>query len=1011
MSTQYQQNTKYSKPATCAGCPLESIGLGFTVTKSAPVGAPLIIVDAANHHDVRVGQPLVVDSDAGSVLERAFRLAGLSPESFAFGTLVACKPPLPLSNQPYEFTAPDFCAIRHLAPYIEKYRPRVIVALGSLVARALTGFSGEKQTIDMIRGYVLPGIGVATGIPVIPAPSPSYIMSGMHHEMSLLILDLKKASTCEGIPDDPEPEEYALKAFGTMDQARLQGKPAVHSLEFFLQLLHGDPRRILVYDFEFIAADGVNTKKKGRISTNAYITQVNFTIIDVANNNTLMTMVADWNNDTKDMAIRILQTANIKVGYNSFHIDERVALFNGFEILGKEHHDAMWLVHFLYPDLPARRVTDEEEFLTGDDGALMPLQVAASLFSFPAPWKHLTGKAPHFYGARDTHATAVVFLQGIQRLIERASYGAYDFFVRRYREVLKEAEKRGYPMSRAAMGNLQDFVKSEINGANAKVQDLIPPDLKPYTERRPRSEAETEKLRADYGDALFVRQVYSEDKCECGKSTFGEPAAGCGECHGTGNTEGPRTKCKKCAKHSIVQPHGTVERWTCEWCEWIDTVTVEELSEYYRIHNKPRPKNMKSFFKMRHDDDIRSERYKCPACKGEGKTDTAKPCVCTKRFVYDVLCEKCHGKGLTKGMVPRFCIRLPFNANSPDQLKKYAQSRNHAVPKSGMGREGLAQLARQTGDPVYSVVHGMKVLEAIGGVMAPLTALNSLLENPDDTERIHSNFMFVDAAGAISARNPDIITKPPAHKYPGLAELWDKCLVTRPTETTRLIHLDFGPIELECFALEALDEGLLSIVPNAEEWLLEHAKFKKTAQGTGAVASIFKGFIRATPPDSIFRQNRHLFAAADTVAYLLSTLERQFPRAVEYRRMIANQAHRQGNLRSRFGYERQFFGVIRRGRETGNPEPGADYQNAVSFTARNHAACVLAIAAMTFQRPYVATWFQMITPTEGPFGPNGFLAEVSSDFVPTLDPTETHVLTTPNGQPWRPTITIRELAQ
>lgn len=1009
MSQQFYQLAKYPKPATCGGCPLQETGIGFTLVKPAPVGSPLVICESANHHDIRAGHPLVIDSDAGSIADRAFRLAGLSPDNFAFGSLVACKPPMPLSRQPYEFTAPGHCAIRHLQPYIDQYRPRVIVAMGEVAARALTGFSGEKQTLNMIRGYVLPGVGVATGIPVIPAPSPSYIMGGMHHEMSLLILDLKKASKCTGMPEDPEQDEYVLKAFGTVAEARRQGRPATHSLEFLKQLLDADRRRILVYDFEFLAADRINTKKKGKISTKAHITQVNFTMIDTASNNLLLTIVADWNNETAPQAIACLQTSNIKVSYNGYHVDERVARFNGFTILGDEHHDAMWMVHFLYPDLPARRVRDEEEFLTGDDGALMPLQVAASLFDFPAPWKHLTGKAPHFYGARDTHATAVVFLQAIERLRERNSYNTYDYFVRRYRQILFEAEERGYPMSRVAMAKLQEFIDEEIRKANAKIQDLVPPDLKPFKERRPRTENETERLKADFGNDLFVRQVYSEDKCECGKPTFGDPAPACAECHGSGQTEGPRSKCKKCVKHSVVKPHGTIERWSCESCGWVDTVTTEELGEYYRLHNKPKPRNMKAFFKMRHDDEIRSGKYICPECNGEGNVDTFKPCVCTKRFVYDALCEKCHGKGETKGMVSRFCIRLPFNPNSPDQLKRYAQAKNHTLPASGAtGREGLAQLARQTGDPVYSVVHGIRVLEAITGAMHPLisTAVHDL--SPEtDIERLHCNFMFIDAAGLISARNPDIITKPPAHKYPGLADLWNKCLVARPTPSTRLLQLDFGPLELECFALEARDEGLLSIIPNAEQWLLDIARFKPTVQGTGAIAAIFKGFSRGTPTDTIFRSNRHLFAAADTVAYLLSVLEKQFPRCVEYRRMMANQAHRQGRLRSRFGYEREFYGVIRRGRESGAPEPGADYENAVSFMHRNHAACILAIAAQAFGPDQY-----LVTPTEGPFGPDGFLVEVKNEQGTVINftgPLRTFVLTKPDGSEWMPTVTVREV--
>jgi hypothetical protein len=359
-------------------------------------------------------------------------------------------------------------------------------------------------------------------------------------------------------------------------------------------------------------------------------------------------------------------------------------------------------------------------------------------------------------------------------------------------------------------------------------------------------------------------------------------------------------------------------------------------------------------------------------------------------------------------MVARYCVRLPFNPQSHDQLKRFAQARNHTIPKAGLGREGIAQLARQTGDPVYTTLHQIKTLEAISTVMAPLTAAAAILQDgSSDVDRVHTRFMFIDAAGGITSRNPDIITAPPNHKYPGLADLWSKCLVTRPTDTTKLIHLDFGPLELECFALEALDEALLSIVPTAEDWLLETAKFKRTIQGTGAIAAIYKAFMRSSPPQTVYQQNRHLFSGPDMVAYLVAKLDQHFPRSVEYKRMQAQQAHKQGFLRSKFGYERQFYAVMRRTRSGEGVDQGADYCNAVSFMARNHAACVLALFGLTARN---ATR-QIISPTTGPFGSNGFLIECPlNDACHDVSAITPGVLTNPNGTLWTATINVRELA-
>lgn len=1003
MTSQYQQTTKYAKPNTCAGCVLQEAGSGFTIAKPAAVGAPLIVTDAVSGHDIRVGSPLQPESENGSVLERALRLAGLSPDQFAYGALVSCKPPQPLAGQAYEFIAPDFCSTRHLEPYIKKFRPRCIVALGQIAARALTGLSGEDLTINMIRGYALPGIGIAAGIPVIPTTHPGYILGGGSHEMSLLVLDLQKASALIGPPEDTHADEYQLHAFGTREQERAQGLNASNNLEFLLWLLEADVTRVLSFDFEFIPANGNTKKTKGSFTTDAHITQVNFTVIQPQTGEMLLTMVADWSNDTKPLIVRILETDNVKVSYNGYHVEEPVARYNGFSIKGREHHDAMWMVHFCFPDLPARRDRDEDDFLSGEDGALLPLQIAASLFGFPAPWKHLRGKDPHFYGARDSHATAVVFLGAIRRMVERGMYGTYDFFVRQYRTKLAQAEQIGYPMSRAGLGEFADTIKGLILDANRRIQELVPNDLKPFKERRPVNDQQLERLKSDFGDALFERMVFRQGSCTCAKQEKGEAAQACPDCQGTGQAEGRRIKCRKCSKHALLKPHADTDRWSCEWCGWTDTRTADELAELFAARVGGRPKNLKSFYKTLHDDDIRAGRYVCPECDGSGMEISTRDCACTKRTVYSRDCETCHGKGESKGMVMGWCVRLPFNPGSVEQIKRYAQARNHTVPKAGLGREGISQLARQTGDPLYKTIHGIKLLETVNEITAPLCSVAAIRSDTSDVERVHTKFMFTDASGFITSKGPDIITAIPAHKYPELAQAWELCTVARPTALTGLWTVDMGPLELECFALEARDEALLTVARNAEEWLLEIAKFKKSNQGTGAIAAVYKAFVRGQTASGVHQANRHLFQGPDAIAYLLSKLEYHFPRALEYRRQITAQAHKQGFLRSRFGYERQFYAVMRRGRDGGGYEQGSDYGNAAAFMARNHAACTLAITASLA----LSSEVRLISPWEGPFGPRGFIVESHAE--PAITEIVSGVLFRPDNTPWFPTVTVRRI--
>lgn len=974
------QQTKYSKPSSCTGCSLAEAGIGFTVTRPAPVGSPLVVTDCVGSHDIRVGYPLNIQSESGSVLDRAFRLAGISPDSMALASLVACKPPSFLSKQPYEFTAIDHCINAHLAAYIREYRPRVILALGAIPARTLTGYNGEKQTIDLIRGYTLPGIGVAQGIPVIPAPSPGYIQAGNWHELSLLISDVAAAATSPGVlPDDSEIDEYMLHV-------------GPKELMMALQMLKSNPGALCAYDFEFQPAAAAPGGKKPKFTTDANITQVNLTLYS---GGVYATMVADWNVDNKDIIIEILQTDNIKVGFNSDGADEPVALYNGFDIRGRERHDVQKMFHFRYPDLPADRDYDEEEFLSSDDGGMMALQVAASLAGFPAPWKHLSGKDPHFYGARDSHATLVSFFHIADSLVAKQNYGTYDYFVRRYYdEILRVASDHGYPLSAKGLGDLQDFIKEQITAANGEIQAQVPPDLKPYKERKPRSDKELEALVAEHGENLFKASgIWSDDKCHCGEKSIGQPAPGCQDCHGTGIEIIGVKACPGCKKHSVIPgvaaPGSNLNGWTCEWCKWVDLRPVE----FGR-------KDTKKSVKLAHDADLAGGVYACPTCKGAREVANEKPCACTKRVVYDPMCPDCKGAGIVRQKVDRWCIRQPFNPNSPDQLKRYATARGHTPPRSGFGRDGLAQLARQTGDPVYKTAHSIKVLEVISGAARPLSEVAGITES--EVIRVHPQFMFTSGDGRVTTRNPDLGLRPPDHKYPGLAEKWKAITAAYPTPETMLVEVHFVNAELELFACEARDEAMLSIAPQANEWLTVTANLK-TPMHPASSQVIWEAFMCDRGPKATFERNRHLFSGADSVDYLLKVIEFNFPRSVEYRRMQANTAHKQGYLRSRFGFERQFYNVLRQAAPGSSAayQAGSDYHNAIAFMHKNHLACVQSIAAHCAPDKW-----QLVNVLDGVL-----VYEVPRDAV--LDfpggRSPSGVIKQPDGTDWTPRVEVRRI--
>ena len=271
--------------------------------------------------------------------------------------------------------------------------------------------------------------------------------------------------------------------------------------------------------------------------------------------------------------------------------------------------------------------------------------------------------------------------------------------------------------------------------------------------------------------------------------------------------------------------------------------------------------------------------------------------------------------------------------------------------------------------------------------------------------RVHPQFMFTSADGRITTRNPDLGLRPPDHKYPGLAEKWKAITAAYPTPETMLVEAHFVNAELELFACEAKDAALMSIAPHHEDWLTTTANLRGRI-APAAASVVWEAFACDRGPRATYERNRHLFSGAEAVDYLLKVIEYNFPRSVEYRRMQANTAHKQGYLRSRFGFERQFYNVLRPPApgSSANYQAGSDYQNAIAFLHRNHLACVCRIAADFAPR----SW-QLVN----------VLADTLVYEVPRLGghevpewttPVVTGVIKTPDGTDWIPRIEVRRVA-
>ncbi len=113
-----------------------------------PLNAALFVVgEAPGFNEDREGVPF--RGASGMLLDRLLRSVGLGRESVYLTTLVKCKTPEGRPPKPAEINA---CR-PYLLAQLAAVDPRVIVAMGDLASRSLTG---RKEAVSRIRGRAIP---------------------------------------------------------------------------------------------------------------------------------------------------------------------------------------------------------------------------------------------------------------------------------------------------------------------------------------------------------------------------------------------------------------------------------------------------------------------------------------------------------------------------------------------------------------------------------------------------------------------------------------------------------------------------------------------------------------------------------------------------------------------------------------------------------------------------------------------------------------------------------------
>jgi len=503
---------------TCIHCVLLPAGSDFSQPEGTGRLGVGIIGEASGEMEARDGLPFRGYAPSGSVLERTLRRLGLARDDFFLTNILRCRPwGNVLDGASYEHEAITACE-PNLLEVLRRFRPKVLIALGNVPTRSLTGLAGEKRTVSHLRGYVLralPQFEQAAGrsaddpLLVVPSFHPAFLRRGAIHLTGVLARDIARAvnvrqgrdtSFILDLPDltfrsadcpydpvgnpDPWDQNYAdweqrrkreiqegLASWQARHGLRYNCYPTRREVDLFCRdvkarsdawlALSPDARRAshlaLSYDLETVESTSLDEDVTDGF-TDTVIRMSQFSIERGQG------LALDWHDEHIQAARWLWKLPLPKCGHNNWLFDDRVLRAVGQRDFGDsayllpagDLHDTLQQFHFHWSDLPAH------------------LQFAASFIQFPFPWKHYNESCTEFYGIADTDACLGIYQMSRKTMEDRGVWwdgmagresSGYVAQVEQVRPILAAMEDRGLPINdlkRMGLGEEFDAAEREL---------------------------------------------------------------------------------------------------------------------------------------------------------------------------------------------------------------------------------------------------------------------------------------------------------------------------------------------------------------------------------------------------------------------------------------------------------------------------------------------------------------------------------------------------------------------
>lgn len=534
-----------NKPNWCyqSGCPLAKLGRGFSQPEGQGTLGVLIIGEALGVSEYIDGLPFRPYAQSGAVLERVIKKAGFDRQQFVLSNIVKCQPPNnKLEYMWYEKQACSACC-RYTDSIITNYRPRVILALGNVALKHLTGLIGKARTVTHLRGFNFPSLSY-NGIPVIPSYHPSYLARGKKNLTGVMIHDLKRAVEIaqQGVPKDIE--------------THYVGFPTVKEAQNYLRLLEKYPAEKISYDIE----TDYSTKELDEsdvVGSGKNITEIQFAHTPGE------AMVFPWSGEYISIAKKILALENDKWGWNTIIFDNPILESHDAKINGKIY-DLMWAWHHLQPDLPKG------------------LQYVSSFYCPEIEaWKHLVDSDRQLYCAKDVDSLQRIGSKVFNDLKAKGIWRGYNEHVFKLYPVLGKISRRGLPVDVKAQQQFRIELQKSMDEKLIEIQRLHPDELKNLHPKNGyvNGPKDTAGLEQRSFRVMVPRQVV------------------CLTCKGSGRIEGKRPGsskyCNSCKKGS-GQVTSKTEKVEIEVERWVEVTkfmpsSSPQLIKYLKHRNYPIP--------------------------------------------------------------------------------------------------------------------------------------------------------------------------------------------------------------------------------------------------------------------------------------------------------------------------------------------------------------------------------------------------------------------------------------